>query len=495
MLKRLVCLILVLLVPCAALAEYTMAGLDESSTYRDWKTNKFFQRMEEKTGVQFTYRQYTKAEDWAEAKAAMQKEDADLPDVLFKAELSAAECMSLLERGVLIDLKPYLSEYCPNLSALLAENAELEQAITLPDGSIAALPAITQHPAQNCVWLNQEWLDALGLQMPTTAEELTEVLRAFKTRDPNHNGKNDEIPLAFMGSFDLKFLGHAFGLIANDYNLRAVDGQAVFMPLEPQFRPFVEWLRQLFAEGLLDPQGFIITDLLRTVEKDTATNRYGGTIATLPSNFLPTAWVSKYAVMPALTYNGQTVYRSFVGPVTGGTFAVTSACDNVGEILNWVDQFYTEDVFVMASVGLENVDYVIDGDGTWRLTAATQNNTYYTGDTLLASGSAYPCCATESFQRRYYDPTVSRISDEIAKIGGMAQRPFPYFTLTEAQRNEIAPLQSAIGRLVDESIARWVIGETEISDETFAAFEAQLRDAGLDHFMNFWQQVLDGRNQ
>ena len=48
---------------------------------------------------------------------------------------------------------------------------------------------------------------------------------------------------------------------------------------------------------------------------------------------------------------------------------------------------------------------------------------------------------------------------------------------------------------LDESIARWVIGETEISDETFAAFEAQLRDAGLDRFMNFWQQVLDGRNQ
>ncbi|MBQ9300663.1 MAG: extracellular solute-binding protein, partial [Clostridia bacterium] len=494
-LKKIICIVLTLMLPCAALAEYTMAGYDDSSTYRDWKTNGFFRRMEEKTGVQFTYRQYTKASDWTKAKAEMQAGSADLPDVLFKADLTAAECMSLLERGVLVDLKPYLEEYCPNLSALLAENPEYRQAITLPDGSIAALPAISQQPVENCVWLNRAWLDTLGLQMPQTAEELTEVLRAFKTGDPNRNGKADEIPLAFLGAFDLKFLGHAFGLIANDYNLREVNGQAQFVPLAPQFRPFVEWLRQLFSEGLLDPHGFVTSDVLRTVEKDTAVNRYGGAITTLPSNFLPTAWVSDYAVMPALQYNGQAVYRSFVGAVNGGTFAVTTACDNVGEILQWVDQFYTEEVYILSSVGQENVDYVIDGDGTWRMAANARNNNYFSSDTLIASGASYPCYATEDFQRRYYDQTVARLSDEIGKIAAAAQRPFPYYALDGTRQAQIAPLQSALGRMVDESIARWVTGETEISDESFAAFEKRLYDAGLAQFLSIWQEVLDGRSK
>ena len=71
MLKRLLCLILALLLPCAALAEYTMAGCDETGTYRDWNTNLFFRRMEEKTGVRFTYRQYTDAAEWTRAKAEM----------------------------------------------------------------------------------------------------------------------------------------------------------------------------------------------------------------------------------------------------------------------------------------------------------------------------------------------------------------------------------------------------------------------------------------
>lgn len=494
MLKRLLCVLLAALLPCAALAEYTMAGYDPATTYRTWSSNQFFLRMEEKTGVKFTYKQYTDEDEWTKAKAAMQAGSADLPDVLFKASLKNSECLDLLERGVLVDLKPYLAECCPNLMALLAEYPEYEQAITLPGGAIAALPSINRQPMQNCVWLNREWMNTLGLTMPTTAEELTDLLRAFRDQDPNRNGKKDEIPLAFLGAFDLKFLGHAYGLTANDYNLRAVDGKAEFVPLAEEFRPFVTWLRQLFSEGLLDPQGFMTTDSLRAVEKDTDTNVYGGTITTVVTNFLPAAWIKNYTVMMPLTYEGKSVYRDFGGGLIGGTFAITTACDNVPELLKWVDSFYTEEVYIMGSAGLENIDYVIDGDGTWRMTTAATNNSYFTGDTLITSGTTVPGVVDETFQRRYYDQTVNQLSDEIARINDVASRPFPYFALTAEQASYIAPLQSRIGRLVDESVARWVLGEVPISDESFADFEAQLKEAGLDDFMAFWQGILEGLN-
>ena len=495
MLKRVLCFLLALMLPCAALAEYTMAGYDDETTYRDWSRNLFFSRMEDMTGVSFTYRQYKKAEEWAQAKASLQAGDPSLPDVLFKAQLSPAECMELLNRGVLIDLAPYLQQDCPHLFALLAENPEYREAITLPDGRIAALPAISEQPMQNCVWLNQAWLHTLDLSMPQTAEELTAVLRAFRDGDPNRNGRRDEIPLSFLGAFDLKFLGHAYGLIANDYNLRAVDGQARFIPLEPRFRPFVEWLRQLFEEGLLDPDGFITSDSLRQVTDENKTNVYGGVITTMPTNFLPAAWMNSYAVMPPLTHEGTAEYRSFAGHVITGTFAVTTACRDVSRLLEWADRFYTEEVSILASAGLENVDYVVDGDGTWRMTATASGNSYFSGEVLLASGASAPGYSADEFQRSYHDETVRYISDQIALINASAIRPFPYFALSAAQAAQIAPLQSKIGRLVDESIARWVLGETEISDESFQAFEQQLQQAGLEEFMRFWQAVLDGRSQ
>lgn len=43
-------------------------------------------------------------------------------------------------------------------------------------------------------FINRTWLDRLGLAVPTTIEELTDVLRAFRDRDPNGNGLADEIP-------------------------------------------------------------------------------------------------------------------------------------------------------------------------------------------------------------------------------------------------------------------------------------------------------------
>ena len=54
-------------------------------------------------------------------------------------------------------------------------------------------------------------------------------------------------------------------------------------------------------------------------------------------------------------------------------------------------------------------------------------------------------------------------------------------------------MQNQIGYYVDMQIARWVLGEEEISDETFAAFEQQLRELGLTEFMAFWQDVYDQR--
>ena len=177
-----------------------------------------------------------------------------------------------------------------------------------------------------------------------------------------------------------------------------------------------------------------------------------------------------------------------------GTFAITTHCTDVHALLQWVDQFYTEEVHILASAGEENTDYIVDPDGTWRMTAAAQNNTYFTSETLITSGTAVPGLSSDAFQRRYSDSTVCYISEQLDVVNASAQRPFPYYSLTKAQQEKIAPLQAAIGRLVDESIARWVLGEVEITDASFAQFGQDLNDAGLPAFMAFWQKILDGGN-
>ncbi len=488
---------LCLLLTCTASASegeqktYVMAGYDSETTYRTWETNLFFARMEEKTGIRFYFQQYSSSAAWQKAKDSMTKDADDLPDVLFKAELSSSECETLYEKGVLIDLMPLLEENCPNLWKLLTENPDYLKQISLSGGQVVALPYISEAPAQNCMWINKKWLQTLKLDAPTDLESLVTVLKAFKEKDPNQNGKEDEIPLAFLGPFDLKFLAHAFGLTCNDYNIFAQDGEVHFMPLEENFRPFIEWGREMYASGLFDRDGFTTADTLRTVTDSDATQTYGIVLTSSPANIMPSDWLTDYEVLMPLTYNGRQVYRSFIGSLFRGTFAVTSKCDDPAALLRWVDTLYGEEGAKLASVGLENVDYVVDGDGTWRVTDSAKGNSYFTSETLIISGATPPGASCDEFQTRYNDTAVAALSRQLIKLNQIAERPFPYYDLTDAQAAEITPLQNEIGYYVDMQIARWVLGEEEISDASFSAFEETLREKGLDRFMTFWQNILD----
>ena len=470
---------------------YVMAGFDNTQ-YRNWSSNQFFARMEKWTGVRFEYRQYTNQGEWEKEKSSMTK-DGDLPDVLFKAMLTTQECILLRERGVLIDLKPYLNEEnAPNLWAILQDKPELIDVITLPDGSIAALPFINTLPKQNCIWVNTVWLKRLNLQTPKNAAEMQAVLTAFLERDPNQNGRRDEIPLGFQGPFDLKFLAHAYGLIANDYNIFEQDGKVRFMPLEENYRDFVQWCRDLYANRLLDKNGFIQQS--RTITDNDAVSQYGMIIIPEITDVFKTKWaLTDYSIMLPLEYDGKQIYRDFSGPILRGTFAVTSACKDPEKMIAWVDLMYSEEGACLANVGKENEDYVFDGDGTWRMTeTASQNSSFYSALTLITGGATHPGILATDFEKKYGgEGSLVKMLNEQEAFNAYTRMPFPYYSLTEEQAQRIAPLQNAIGFYVDEQLARWVLGEDEISDASFDAFEAHLKELGLEEFLSFWQDVLD----
>ena len=184
MLKRILCLLTVLmLLPAACLAqEFVMAGFDGQESAKDWASNDFFTRMQERTGVSFTFRQYNDQAKWQQAKDAMFAQGGELPDVLFKAALTSDELIRYTDGGQLIDLLPLLPDNAPNLWALLQENPEWLRAITLPNGKVGALPMIQTLSTQDAIWINQKWLDALNLPMPTTIKELEDTLRQWLGR-------------------------------------------------------------------------------------------------------------------------------------------------------------------------------------------------------------------------------------------------------------------------------------------------------------------------
>ena len=471
---------------------YSMAGYDGDSTNHVWETNLFFQRMEEKTGVSFTFDQHTEYAEWTKTKEAYISGAKEMPDVLFKAGLTGAETQEMLDKGLIIDLKPYLEQYAPNLWQLLKEHPEWEKAITLPGGEIAALPNINQLQNNNAMWINRTWLENLGLSVPTTAEELTEVLRAFKTRDPNRNGKNDEIPLAFLSMWDLKFLAHAYGIVQNDYNV-CVDenGQVVTQLFSDENRAFLEWAHQLWEEGLIDHSGFSTADTLRAITDSKADITFGVMFAPTPLSLVPSSALGQYDLLMPLTWEGKQVYRDLGGDVIRGTFAIGSGCESPETPLSWVDYLYTEEGCRLAQAGLEGVEYEVNGDGTWNWMedSETVARTVLATATI-AEGGTVPGLSSVAFQRTYDDEETHRAVEALVKLKEVSVIPYPLVYLDKDDQARLDELQADAGRYVEQAMVWFVTGDTPLNDETWADFRQEATDRGMDEIIAILQGAI-----
>ncbi len=479
-------------------APMTMMGLEGADTARDWATSRFFTRMAEDTGVSFTFRQYN---DAAQYQTALTEafQTGNLPDVLFKANLTPKQEMDWLENGQLVDLAPYLAEHAPNLSKILDARPDWRRIITQPNGAIASLPILNNADRQCCVWINQSWLTALDLTMPTQVDEYTNVLRAFRDGDPNGNGQKDEIPLSLLGPWEAKFLLHAFGIVANDYNVYVDEGGEVrFAPYDDRYRAFIGWLKMCLEEGLIDPNAFRQMQGARantgaTEDKD-APITLGGMVTIAPMTMVQLDKTTNFAVLPPLAHDGAQTFRRLLNGVGRGAFAVTSACPDVPAALRWVDALYTEEGGRLAFAGLVGEDYTVNDDGTWKWSSGedfTMLNDIV-ANSIIAGDATTPGLEPAAFMRNSEITDDNYARRQTDSIRALMTDPFPVTWPTDPAREaRVAALQAVLGPCVDTAIANFAMGIVELNDATWQAFQDELRTLGADELVTLLQAKAD----
>lgn len=164
----------------------------------------------------------------------------------------------LAKNGALLDLTDLLPEKAPHLWESVPEEVwdVMRSYDPKGEGRIYMTPNMVDYP-QMCGIIRQDWLDALNLQMPTTQEEFVEVLRAFKTQDPNGNGQEDELPTG--GRAEARWMDHLFamyGVAMHEGNPQfdLYDGELVYSGVTQNMRDALEFISGLYKEGLLDPE-------------------------------------------------------------------------------------------------------------------------------------------------------------------------------------------------------------------------------------------------
>ena len=470
--------------------DYIMEGYDGDGASHIWDTNLFFDRMQEKTGISFQFRQISDFDQWKERKKGI-AEGEDLPDVMFKAALTAGEIRDLYEAGILIDLRPYLEEHAPSLWALLQEHEDWMEAITLADGAIPALPNFNELQNNDVMWINRDWLDRLKLETPRTAEELTEVLRAFRDGDPNRNGKKDEVPLTFIGMWELRFLAHAFGIIDNDDYVTAKDGVVLSGLTSEENRSFLTWLHELWEEGLIDRNGFQMMDSLRQITDEKTTIPYGMMLSTSPLTIVPSAALSQFEVLDPLEYNGRKEYRDLLGNVVRGAFAITKDCKEPEKLVAWVDTLYTEEGSRLAQCGLEGEEYQWNEDGYWEWIAdlTTVANEILPMCTISEGGTA-PGITKADFQLKYADRTARENMEQLYRVKQYAVMPYPCVIMTREDENRANEIRAELEPWAEEQMACFVTGDVELNDESWAEFTRTAKEKGLDELVGIMQKYI-----
>ena len=239
------------------------------------------------------------------------------------------------------------------------------------------------------IYMNMTWLENLNLEVPTTSEELKDVLVAFANDDPNGNGVKDEIPvfaqytdgggygcnaiLALINMFEYTS-GSMSGLTLSE------DGKTVIAPQTTDgWQEAMKYLRSLVEAGALSAHSSFVYD--STAYKGTLNYQGIGTEAAEPGKSINIVGLFtagsnsgnftnsgvdenvnylEYQMIPIPEGPDGTAYSPYSGPTATGFWYVTSYAEDPDFCVMVGDWFYETKHSMWTRYGLEGVDWTMD---------------------------------------------------------------------------------------------------------------------------------------
>ena len=342
----------------------TLTAWIEGGADTDWSQNMFLKEIEEKANIKLEIIS-TPSSDSLEKRNLMLAGD-DYPDLLltdWTAMLTKADVMQFaVKEGIFLPITEYVDKYGNNMKRVFDENPAYREGSTAPDGEIYGFARFSE--CYHCsaypkIYLRQDWMDKLNLEMPTNTEELREVLRAFVNEDPNGNGEKDEIGLIGATTWntpvEFALMGMSFQTVKPDFWLSlGADGESVeFSPSTDAYREGLRYIKSLYDEGLIEPTSFtqkedIMAQTVRTEPHvvgmyvcDHAAMGYDNSDPVEAENYqilIPVAGPDGFR------RQGQNANE---GTITGFEAVITDKCQYPEAAFRLIDEFFYDDDYNM----------------------------------------------------------------------------------------------------------------------------------------------------
>jgi len=500
----------------------------------DFDTNAFTKVIEEKFDVDLKFETTTWDGNAAGEKRQISLASGDYPDaymlIPWVDQFSSDELVKLGGQGVILPLDDLIGEDTPNLTAAFEKEPGFKELATSPDGKIWGIPAWNDcyhcsYPSK--LWMNSAWLDTLGLEQPTTPEELRTVLEAFKTQDPNGNGKADEIPLsAAGGSTLLSYLMNPYVYTAEMYanaegttpaTLGVNGDQVVLQPTKDEWRDAISYVASLYEDGLIDEGAFTQNGEALNAKGNSAEGVILGSVAVMHPWFVTNdhedGRYGQYDAVPPLTGpNGSdaTYSGGGAGAAPGATFVITNRSSEAKQkkLMEILDFMVSYDGHLQGEFGVEGVNWSRPEAGDVALDETMEpnfkvltlpegeglNNSWgpiaqFFSDAEFRNGqvTATDVYTPEGYERRLFEATKFYEGHESDEL-------FPYWEVgvTGETATELATIQTNVENFVVQAAAEFATGVRDPeSDEDWADFQQNLTDLGAERYVEIYQEAWD----
>ncbi|MNS36919.1 Lipoprotein LipO precursor [compost metagenome] len=463
-----------------------------------------FKRLEKSTNVHIDWENIPDT-DYTEKKSLLLA-SGDLPDAFYAAGFTDYELINFGKDGTIIPLEKLIADYAPNLNKILENRPDIKAAITAPDGHIYGLPTWEENELGTNPFfhvINKSWLDKLGLKMPQTLDEYTNALVAFKTKDPNGNGKADEIPLSFMHMgwcMDIGGLFGAFGLPDNLEHRVVRDGKVIFTAIQPEYKEALKYFNEKwYKQGLIDPESFTQQPPQYLAKGKTPKETLGSFVWWETEEVVGPDRAKDYALVPPLTgpTGKKTIGRSNGGGPGRGSFVITNKDKSPEVTMRWIDQQYEPYMAAQIHWGPIDVIYKKDANGklvTLPLPAGKSAGEYRQ---QVAPGSGAPGMITkEDFQTIVdMEPRAQQRKKDLEKYyePDMEKENYPSIFFTPEELDTINRIEPDLIKFVNTQRAKFLVNGNV--DQEWDSYVQQVKAMGLDELMDLYQKGLDRYNQ
>jgi putative aldouronate transport system substrate-binding protein len=382
-------------------------GIQTNPFITSYKDNYFTRYLENLHNIDLNFYELPTSTDEVRTKLSLMISSNDLPDTIFVYNALTEEAiLDYGSKGAFIPLNKYITDpvKAPNFAAIPEEDRTLMlRAMTSVDGNMYALATFVPGGPWDLspyrLYLNRAWVRKLGLKLPTTTDELRNVLIAFRDGDPNGNGRKDEIGVYgfYSGTYGQNIIAALLNsFIFYNPNQLSLDesGNRVIAPFtDPAFRKGLVYLNGLYKDGLLAASLF--TD---DVQQFRAVLNNDPPIAGLTSAGSTSNWAdimnnANYLEMapmvPPFTGPDGIAYTPYTEYTPDLSTFITSKAKNPDLVFKFVESFYNEDVGLINRFGEEDVDWTRKPEALANATNAYVELGLYPATSLALVGGKY----------------------------------------------------------------------------------------------------------